>query len=110
MPIRTIFSGENRSMRRPWNSIDPAVERTRPEMARSVVDLPAPFAPSTATTPPSDTSMVMSRRAMTGPYCARTSLRRSIGHLLAEIRLDHFRIGADLRRGAFGDLAPEVQH
>ena len=62
MPILAIFSGGNRSMRSPMNSIEPSVTSpsscfNRPDMAFRVVLFPAPLAPSSATMPPSGTSM-----------------------------------------------------
>ncbi len=45
----------------------PPLRETVPEMARSVVVLPAPFAPSTATTSPSATSSETPWSALTGP-------------------------------------------
>src|SRR5258705_6966029 len=45
-------------MRVPSNSTEPRVGRRRPEITRSVVVLPAPLAPSSATTLPSATSQV----------------------------------------------------
>src|SRR5665213_1531592 len=45
----------------------PEVSRTRPEIARSVVLLPAPLAPSKPTASPSPTSMLMPATAGTEP-------------------------------------------
>ena len=60
MPRRTIRSGSVPSTRRPSNTISPRVtapfsDLSKPEMALSVVDLPAPLAPSSATTEPCGT-------------------------------------------------------
>jgi hypothetical protein len=54
-------------MDRPWNSIAPDVGRTSPEMARSVVLFPAPFAPMRATIFPSGTSSEIPESARTTP-------------------------------------------
>ena len=56
-----MSSGSRPSMRRPMNSMLPSVTRplsvlSRPEIAFSVVVLPAPLAPSSATIWPSGTS------------------------------------------------------
>ena len=51
----------------PKKLIVPAVSRIRPEIARSVVLLPAPFAPNRPTASPSPTSMLMSPIAGTEP-------------------------------------------
>ena len=60
-PRRTRSLGVRPSTRSPLNSIAPLVtsprsERMRLEIAFSVVDLPAPLAPRSATMPPSGTS------------------------------------------------------
>jgi hypothetical protein len=49
------------------SKITSPLRRTVPETARSVVVLPAPFAPSTATSSPSPTSSEIPCRAFTGP-------------------------------------------
>ena len=50
----------------PSSRISP-LRLTVPETERSVVVLPAPFAPSTATTAPSGTASEIPRSASTGP-------------------------------------------
>ena len=65
MPARAAASGPPFSCL-PSSSIAPLRE-TMPEIARSVVVFPAPFAPRTATTSPSPTVSETSRRAWTGP-------------------------------------------
>ena len=57
MPRRTILSGSMPLMRSPLKTISPRVTSpssvlSRPEIAFSVVDLPAPLAPSSATIAP----------------------------------------------------------
>ena len=66
MPRRTILSGSMPSMRSPSNMISPRVTSpssvlSRPEIAFSVVDLPAPLAPSSATIAPLGTSRLRPR-------------------------------------------------
>ena len=58
MPRRTIWSGERPSMRSPSKWISPLDGRFNPVMARSVVVLPAPLAPISATISPLSTVMV----------------------------------------------------
>ena len=65
-PRRATDSGRRRAIERPPKTISPAV-RTIPEIARSVVVLPAPFAPSSATTSPSSTESETSWSARIGP-------------------------------------------
>ncbi len=66
MPSFAIDSGERRPSERPPNDTFPE-RRTVPEMARSVVVFPAPFAPSRATTSPSSSVSVTSCSALIGP-------------------------------------------
>ncbi len=56
MPSRTICSDGSRSIRRPVKATVPRAGGTRPEMDLSVVDFPAPLAPSSVTIEPSGTS------------------------------------------------------
>ena len=60
MPRRTISSGSVLSMRSPQKVIEPSVTfpsslLSRPEIALSVVDLPPPLPPSSATILPGST-------------------------------------------------------
>ncbi len=66
MPSRATDSVDLRAIRRPSKVISPEV-RVIPEMLRSVVVLPAPLAPSTATTSPSSTFSETPCRARIGP-------------------------------------------
>jgi len=52
MPRRTIASGPRPAIDLPSNRISPAAGFAKPEIARSVVDLPAPLAPSSVTNLP----------------------------------------------------------
>src|SRR6266550_5821336 len=67
IPARTTRSGLHPSMRLPSKSTEPRVGRRRPDITRNVVVLPAPFAPSSATTLPSATSRLTLCRAQTRP-------------------------------------------
>ncbi len=51
----------------PSNRIAPERGATRPEIARSVVDLPAPLEPSSVTTSPSSIENVTPRSASISP-------------------------------------------
>ena len=51
----------------PWNVTLPVSGLSSPEITRSVVDLPAPFAPSSVTIEPSATDRLMLWSATTGP-------------------------------------------
>ena len=51
----------------PWKVIEPAAGRSRPEMVRRVVVLPAPLVPIRVTTSPSSTSNVMPLTALILP-------------------------------------------
>src|SRR5215207_9023591 len=78
-------SGSIPSMRRPSKTISPRVtwpssDLSRPEMAFSVVDLPAPLAPSSVTTAPCGTSRLKPRRTrMTSSYMTSTLRTASSG-------------------------------
>ena len=56
MPRLTISCAGTAVISRPWNRICPWRGRLSPLIERSVVDLPAPFAPSSVTISPSCTS------------------------------------------------------
>ena len=60
-------------MSTPSNRTAPAVIGIRPETTRAIVDLPAPFAPSSATTRPSAIENDTPNSARNGPYPASTS-------------------------------------
>jgi hypothetical protein len=60
MPSRATRCGGQFSMRSPWNWTTPSLTRAssrprKPEIARSVVVLPAPLLPMSATMPPAGT-------------------------------------------------------
>src|SRR5439155_5893348 len=86
IPRRATASGA-RGSRSPAKTSSP-LRRTVPEIARSVVVFPAPFAPSTATSSPSSTSSETPWSALTGPYRASTSRSSSsgIGSLFPQAR------------------------
>ena len=59
--------GGRRVMFLPWKVIEPSRGVLRPLIERSVVDLPAPFAPMRVTISPSRTSRVIPFRAWIVP-------------------------------------------
>ena len=67
MPRFTIWCAGTDVMSLPWNRIDPWRGRLRPLIERSVVDLPAPFAPSSVTISPSRTSSEIPLSAWIAP-------------------------------------------
>ena len=67
MPDATTRGGLAPAISLPSNSIDPERGATSPEIARSVVLLPAPLAPIRATSCPALTSSEMPRSAVTPP-------------------------------------------
>src|SRR5690349_11193444 len=81
-----------------------------PEIARMVVDLPAPFAPMSATISPWSTVRLIPCRAWIRPYrSVMLSISSSIGRY-PQVGGDHLRIVADLRGRTLGDLLAELQH
>ena len=67
MPRLTILCGGVVRDVPPWKRIVPARGWLRPLIERSVVDLPAPFAPISVTISPSRTSIVMPFSAWIAP-------------------------------------------
>jgi hypothetical protein len=63
MPLRTISCGGVSAISSPLNLIDPVRGFVSPEIDRSVVDLPAPFAPMSVTISPSSTVREIPLRA-----------------------------------------------
>ena len=59
MPSRTISCGGSSEISSPASLIEPVRGGVRPEIERSVVDLPAPLEPISVTHSPSLTSSVM---------------------------------------------------
>src|SRR5690606_20974269 len=101
-------------MASPSKRTAPCVGRTRPEITFSVVDLPAPLAPSSATIWPRGTASDTSCSAEILPYEAEMDSTDSRGSVMVasftQIRLDHALVVADLGGRALGDLVPERHH
>src|SRR5438067_5097022 len=111
MPSRATASGERLAMLLPANAILP-LRLTVPDTARSVVVLPAPFGPRTATSSPSPTSSETPCSARIWPYRASTSSSssRELLGIRPEVGLDHRRVVLHLARRAARDPAAEVEH
>src|SRR5437879_2883534 len=112
IPSSTIFEGRVVVISRPSNLIVPEAGCMRPEIVRRVVVLPAPLDPMRATTSPLSTLIETLRRAWMRPYKASTpsssSSATGLGRL-AQIRLDHAGVFADLIRTALRDLLAVVE-
>ncbi len=67
MPRPAIFCGGTVPIARPSKRIEPALGGVRPEIARSVVDLPAPFVPIRVTISPSSTVRLIPASASIEP-------------------------------------------
>src|SRR5690349_965077 len=113
-PIDTIRSAAAVVMSVPSKVIVPWVGRSRPEIVRSVVLLPAPLEPMRATSWRRSTRNDTPCSARMLPYRTWTSVSSSIGPSgtarLPEIRRDHLWMVADGRRVALGDDPAVVQH
>src|SRR6185312_16538120 len=113
MPCATSFSGGVPVMSRPSKITRPLFGLTAPMMAMSVLDLPAPFAPSSAVISPGRTSSDTSCTACTPPYDTCRPSILSIGSdtvFSPQIGFDHGRVAHDLGRRPLGDHLPEIQH
>ena len=67
MPSRAILQADVRVTSVPAKRTEPSVAVTRPVMVRATVDLPAPFEPISATTPPAGMLNDTSKSARYGP-------------------------------------------
>src|SRR5579859_1465106 len=94
----------------PFQEIVPAVGRTSPEMVLSVVVLPAPLPPISATISPISTPNEMPLSTSIWPYDTWRSSILSMAVPPAEIGFDDLRIALNVRGRAFGDLFAEVEH
>src|SRR5688572_31088983 len=92
-------------MRCPAKRTSPAERGISPITAFSVVDLPAPLRPSSATTSPGATSSATPNRTCALPYPASSRLTSSI----AKVDLAHACIAPDFRRRARGYHFAAVQ-
>src|SRR5438067_434392 len=109
IPARTTTCAGFPATGDPSRATVPEVGRSRPAMHLSNVDLPAPFAPTSATSSPAETDNETPRSTATPAYPAlspRTSMPRSG----TEIRLDDARIARDFPRRALRDHSPGFEH
>src|SRR5215831_20857066 len=115
-PSRTRALVGQRVMSRPPKRTAPPHGLVSPNRARNSDDLPAPLAPSTATTSPSASVSETPRTAYTRPYrtssscTANTVTLHRLGHRRAEIDLLHQWIATNVLGAALGDLTPEIEH
>src|SRR5881628_2414629 len=72
IPDFKMVAGSRFWISRPSKTMRPALGRSRPEIARSVEDLPAPLAPIKQTSSPAATARSIPRSAVTAPYAAAT--------------------------------------
>src|ERR1700759_2764994 len=108
-------------MSRPLWRVEPLIGLTRPAIVSSVVVLPAPLGPRSATTSPAPTRRCIprttgvprypvQRSSMTSASAAR-SLSGGVGGMTgSQIGLDNTLVLPDLRRRPRGDLPAEVEH
>src|SRR5262245_24570029 len=110
IPSATRRSARILVMSRPSNRTAPAAIGRRPETARMVVVLPAPFAPTSATFSPSLTSRLMPCSAWMRPYSiVMLSISSSIGRY-PQIRVDDPRVLPHLGGQALRDLLAELEN
>src|SRR5207247_8367434 len=93
----------------PAKRIFPRRGSIAPATPRSVVLLPAPLAPISATISPSATSKETSRQAGTSPYASSTFSTLS-SKFAAQIGLDDARVCLHLARRAFEERHAMVHH
>ena len=117
-PSSTTRAGLAAWMSSPSNRTLPAVCGVMRDKTLLSVDLPAPLLPSRATISPRPTSRLTPLRIWITPYPAQRSRTSSTGApalqprrgAVAQIGLDHARVGRDRRRRAVGDDAAVAQH
>src|SRR5688500_5114360 len=116
MPSFTILWGARRSIELDLKVTRPARGWMMPDIARSVVDFPAPFDPMRVTISPSFTDRSMPFSAEIAPYPAtrpatsRSGMAAVFQRARAEVGLDDTRIFLDLGGCAFSDFAAVVEY
>ena len=78
-PAAWASLGRRSSVGRPWITIAPASGRSTPVRILTIVDLPAPFAPSRACASPGSTVRSTARSATTGPNAFATAVASRSG-------------------------------
>src|SRR5690348_15677690 len=112
-PARTVSSAEPPARRRPSTVTAPPRGRSSPEMTLSVVDLPAPLTPTTATIVAGGTEKLSPWSTSSDSYPARISVSSSISGVRlrgAEVGADHQRVVLHRLRRARSDDTPGVHH
>src|SRR4051794_2633970 len=89
MPMRSMSAGAQPWIPLPSRCISPRRGFSSPLIARSTVDLPAPFGPTMQATEPCSTSRSTPWSTSPPPYPATTPLRVSIASRLHRLLLDH---------------------
>src|ERR1700754_2597478 len=107
MPLPTISCGGNSEISSPLSLIEPVRGGVRPEIERSVVDLPAPLEPISVTHSPSSTvsETPLSAGVLPGYVLMLSTSSNDIAlalprRRLAEVGLDDARVGPHLGRQA----------
>src|SRR5438105_10103999 len=108
MPFLSTAWAGRPSRRSPRKLMLPAVGRRSPEIARTVVLLPAPLAPSRHTSSPASTRRLTPCSTSTAPYATDTPSSVSKDLSRAQVGADHVRVSLDLRGCALGDLLSVV--
>src|SRR5437899_11552577 len=93
-------------MSRPSSVTDPESGLRTPKMALIRVDFPAPFGPTTATISFGSRKNPTPRRIGTSLYPTDRSRASRRANLASQVRFDHRRHRADLRRPPFRDEPP----
>lgn len=96
-------------MSRPQKMICPDTGRTKPDIVRSMVLLPAPFAPTRTVSFPFGTTSETFLRAATLPYLQVMLLTSSMLYAFSEIRFDDVRIALNGGGRAVGDNFSVIQ-
>src|SRR3984957_3313521 len=110
MPAPTMAAGGIPVMSRPSKRIRPDWAASSPMIAFSMVLLPAPLLPTSATTSPGSTSRLTSSTARTGPYETRTPETSSKGIVARpQVGVDDVRVLSDFGRRALCDFLAVVQ-
>src|SRR5829696_7559911 len=104
MPCRTILCGARPVTSRPSSVTRPACGLTRPAAARSVLDLPAPLAPSTRVIRPGVAETDTPRTASAVAYRTCRSSICSTVPPLPQVGLLHGGVAHHVARGPLGDV------
>src|SRR4051794_21759946 len=118
-PDRAIASVRRPRIDVPARLISPAAGATMPMIARRVVDLPAPFGPTSPTSSPRSTRRLRPRTTRTAPYRISTSSSSSIASAMtvavrrrhrSEVGGSDGRISPNLVGRSLGERRALVEH